>query len=557
MHFHRLSRAYLSHHLAGDAPSADGNVHELLATVLECKHDLRLMVRRANPPDELMRVLGFESADTLAKALQPIHETLIKGFTGETPSDVPFLKEDVGISDPEERQALMEFQMVIYEIEKCLERLGESFMSRLVGATSAETPSLEKFFMRLIDAIQTCNDERVQTKANMRRTCMLDTEYVGVVDFKLEDGDFDFLWRKVREQYLRAMHDTSPMLLLCWLQLRLACLRLASKLIAIPDSYGAQGYATTVLWLEKRIEKRKAEVKVKDKGGVMGAGATQVAMRRTSIEATAAECEAPAGCVQPGSATALAPVNADTGKAWAKAAAWALSERREAERRATALAAIGDQEEINELTAQLEVKDEALHEALERCELLQGELAMLKAQSRAHVEQTQLANLKADALAHQLSSIQNIITVSHSMPHSETTAAPANVATRSSASSQNDAILTSASVDVYSVQLNQLGRMEAAVNASSGGWSAALQSSGNDTSIMKAPRSSKGSIVALHGLDFTPPPPVPPEAIPEEHTAARVDGPQQQQQVQQGGDGFLDFITKAFSFSLNPTSRSE
>jgi hypothetical protein len=45
-------------------------------------------------------------------------------------------------------------------------------------------------------AIQLMADERVQTKENMRRTCVLHTEYVGILDFKLDYDDFDFLWRK-------------------------------------------------------------------------------------------------------------------------------------------------------------------------------------------------------------------------------------------------------------------------------------------------------------------------------------------------------------------------
>ena len=65
----------------------------------------------------------------------------------------------------------------------------------------------------MLGAVKMANDERVQTKENMQRTCMLDTEYVGMTDFKLEDGDYEFLWRK--------------------------------------------GNASTALWLEKRQEKRR------------------------------------------------------------------------------------------------------------------------------------------------------------------------------------------------------------------------------------------------------------------------------------------------------------
>ena len=79
--------------------------------------------------------------------------------------------------------------------------------------------SLDQFFTRLIDSICMCTDERVQTKENMARTCFPASEYVGVIDFKLEHVDFDFLWRK--------------------------------------------GYASTVAWLETRAEKNKAAQKRK------------------------------------------------------------------------------------------------------------------------------------------------------------------------------------------------------------------------------------------------------------------------------------------------------
>jgi hypothetical protein len=59
-----------------------------------------------------------------------------------------------------------------------------------------EISSLGGFINRMIEAIQMTNDERVQTKENYSRTCMLNTEYVGTMDFKLEEGDHYFLWSK-------------------------------------------------------------------------------------------------------------------------------------------------------------------------------------------------------------------------------------------------------------------------------------------------------------------------------------------------------------------------
>ena len=78
-----------------------------------------------------------------------------------------------------------------------MEVLGTDVMDKLMGQKRNASTDVVQFFGRIFDAVQLCNDERVQTKENMKRTCMLNTEYVGVVDFKLEDGDFEFLWRKV------------------------------------------------------------------------------------------------------------------------------------------------------------------------------------------------------------------------------------------------------------------------------------------------------------------------------------------------------------------------
>ena len=82
------------------------------------------------------------------------------------------------------------------ELEELLEAKGEGVMKRLIGMSPKEIGSLGGFVSRMIEAIQMTNDERVQTKENYSRTCMLNTEYVGTMDFKLEDADYYFLWRK-------------------------------------------------------------------------------------------------------------------------------------------------------------------------------------------------------------------------------------------------------------------------------------------------------------------------------------------------------------------------
>ena len=82
------------------------------------------------------------------------------------------------------------------EIEQLLEGRGADFMMRLVGMMPKEVATFTVFCARLIDAIQMTNDERVHTKENHTRTCVLNTEYVGTVDFKLEAADYEFLWRK-------------------------------------------------------------------------------------------------------------------------------------------------------------------------------------------------------------------------------------------------------------------------------------------------------------------------------------------------------------------------
>lgn len=103
-----------------------------------------------------------------------------------------------------------------------LEAKGEDIMKRLTGMAPKTVGSFGTFVGRMIEAIQMTNDERVQTKENYSRTCMLNTEYVGTMDFKLEESDHYFLWRK--------------------------------------------GYLTASMWLEKRTKKSKDKKKLVAKG---------------------------------------------------------------------------------------------------------------------------------------------------------------------------------------------------------------------------------------------------------------------------------------------------
>ena len=108
------------------------------------------------------------------------------------------------------------------ELEELLEANGEEIMKRLTGMQPKEVTSIGAFVARMIEAIQMTNDERVQTKENYSRTCMLNTEYVNTMDFKLDEGDHYFLWRK--------------------------------------------GYLSTIMWLDKRTAKSKEKKKKVAKG---------------------------------------------------------------------------------------------------------------------------------------------------------------------------------------------------------------------------------------------------------------------------------------------------
>ena len=59
------------------------------------------------------------------------------------------------------------------EIEELLEMMGEDVMKRLCGMAPKEISTMPSFINRMIEAIQMTNDERVQTKENYSRTCMV------------------------------------------------------------------------------------------------------------------------------------------------------------------------------------------------------------------------------------------------------------------------------------------------------------------------------------------------------------------------------------------------
>jgi len=103
------------------------------------------------------------------------------------------------------------------ELTELLEVRGEEVVKRLCGMAPVTVTSIGGFAARMIEAIQMTNDERVHTKENYSRTCLLNCEYVGTYNFKLDEGDKYFLWRK--------------------------------------------GYLTAKLWLDKRSKKNKEKKK--------------------------------------------------------------------------------------------------------------------------------------------------------------------------------------------------------------------------------------------------------------------------------------------------------
>jgi len=256
--------------------------------------------------------------------LRPLHDSVIKGHSqGLAAGALPVPEGGLSHLDSRSKKLLDEFRMILFEIEKIVERLGETSMAKLFGTDPVDCPSLEKFFLRLIESIQISNDERVQTKENMKRTCVLDTEYVGVVDFKLEEEDFGFLWRK--------------------------------------------GYVTTRAWLDKRIDKRNAATKE--------ANAASVAAGLVSKELGAVDSKA------------SAPNSSKTGwmKA-AQAAFWAAAERKKVERDAALRAEAAESELVQDISDQLRLKDELLRSKEEQLEDARRRVQALEEQLKAQAE---------------------------------------------------------------------------------------------------------------------------------------------------------------------------
>ena len=276
--------------------------HELIDAITRCDGDLLAIIRQLSPPEELIHVLGLESDEDLAARLDEVYRAQIRGKSSLHEQYNGGSKHP----DPKTKRLLDELSMVLFEIEKMCESLGQHLMESLVGCDPAGCPSLEKFLMRTLDAIQGTADERVQTKENMRRTVFLDTEYVGVLDFKLDERDFDFLWRK--------------------------------------------GYATTVHWLEKRIDKQKEYAerdKKKQAEGIMPsrlpanphlmADLAQRMSDRMSDRMSSDDTElaSPSYTHEPRwvtDATAGSGGSPKVSKAWGVAAAWAMTAKKQKEK---------------------------------------------------------------------------------------------------------------------------------------------------------------------------------------------------------------------------------
>ncbi len=174
-------------------PTAPPDGHDGYASLLET-------LTRVGVSDDVLSLLKVEGVTKLVALLA--RDAALGSRWGRHPH-------------PSHAAARAELEDAVELIERLLEGMGEGLLSRIVGMRPKPIPSFTAYVGRLIDSIQNTNDERVQTKPNYSRTCFLNTEYVGVADFKLEDGDLDFLWRK--------------------------------------------GYASTLLWLEMRVEKRRAK----------------------------------------------------------------------------------------------------------------------------------------------------------------------------------------------------------------------------------------------------------------------------------------------------------
>ena len=124
------------------------------------------MLDFTTPPVELFNVLGVTGVDELCEMLLPGGEELhtMADPSEEVGEDVALAEGSAVVDGPAAHidRLRRRCTLIIDEIEAVLESLGQGLMSRLVSADPMETPTIEKFFMRLLDAIQMCNDERVQ-----------------------------------------------------------------------------------------------------------------------------------------------------------------------------------------------------------------------------------------------------------------------------------------------------------------------------------------------------------------------------------------------------------
>ena len=177
----------------------EGSLDELIGA-LRAHHDRRKHVlsgskngaakrevKRVPTKAELQMVLE-EDAEA-AEAIRRIYERNDLTETGKIDAIQKIVLESVEEGVPSLLQACD-------ELTELLEHKAEDVMKRLCGMEPKEISSLAGFINRMVEAIQMTNDERVQTKENYSRTCMLNTEYVGTMDFKLEEGDHYFMWNK-------------------------------------------------------------------------------------------------------------------------------------------------------------------------------------------------------------------------------------------------------------------------------------------------------------------------------------------------------------------------
>lgn len=299
--------------------------HPLISEIVACDGNLERILEKVHPPKELLDALSLGSIGDLAAMLQPLHDSVIKGKSHLllAAAALPVREGDLSHLDSRSKKLLDEFRMILFEIERIVEHLSEASMAKLFGTDPVDCPTLEKFFLRLIESIQISNDERVQTKENMKRTCVLDTEYVGVVDFKLEEEDFGFLWRK--------------------------------------------GYVTTRAWLDKRIDKRDAATKEADAAS-LAAGLVSKELGAVDVEHSEPSTSKK-GWLQA-----------------AQAAFWAAAQRKKVEREAALRAAAAESELVQDMTDQLRSRDELLRSKEQQLDDARRRVQALEEQLKAQAE---------------------------------------------------------------------------------------------------------------------------------------------------------------------------